>query len=168
MNVSYDCVDFKRISISGATYSNYTNSLFCALIQDAQKKKQFTQGRETLIHVRIPNWPHEGKILDYQMCCYFTTVATCRLLLFGESCLHGSIKWSPLIFETQLVLNQQSGAAHSDVLCIYCIHCPLESSHVIFLPAATYSCLFVVLFSAVALWDYVCNLFLSKESINCT
>lgn len=132
-------------------------------------KKQFTRGRETLIHIRLPIWPRERKILEYRICCYFT-VATCRVLLFGKSCLHGSIKWSPLIFETKLVLNQQSGAAHSDVLCIHCIHCLLESSHVIFLPAATYlgRCLFVVLFSALSLWDYVCNLFLTKESINCT
>lgn len=96
--------------------------------------------------------------------------ATSPSLPAGSSYLHGSIKWSPLIFETKLVLNQQSGAAHSDVIRIHCVHCPLESSHVIFLPAATYSgrCLFVVLFSAPSLWDYVCNLFLTKESINCT
>lgn len=166
MNVSYDCVDFKGISISDATHSNYTNSLFCAVIQDAQKNN---------LHKEEKHWSMLGFQFDHVRGKSRTTkfAATSPPLLpagasYSESCLHGSIKWSPLIFETKLVLNQQSGAAHSDVLCIYCIHCPLESSHVIFLPAATYSGLFVVLFSAVALWDYVCNLFLSKESINCT
>lgn len=43
MSTSYDCVDFKGISVSGVLYSNYTNGLFSAAIQaDCKKNAIYT------------------------------------------------------------------------------------------------------------------------------